>query len=315
MQTSKENFPLNIIDYPAFYPQAYSDNLSSIVHEYVVNNLNGKPKQKEEKEKFYDKTLEYSNKLKQRNVVEKKDSKGNIIYFSTNPNCYKYENTFDMRSIITPNEETAKFYAKKHRKNTTKSLIQHNLEKQRELGTLNEAKQKFIELQQLKKQQKLERIYKRHGLKNSFQSHHQEESSSISPTGSPVINDITKSKRRELYQIMTVENKKGLFDLTAVIYGLQNYFHEGKRFLKKVNKKSFGFTIKITPENKENALKFIEDLETISTKPIQFCTITYKKTHYNFHVSCANPEMVEQIIAIYVKNYTLSGLCIKLFKH
>merc|ERR1711959_83076 len=176
MESRIQKFPLNIIDYPAFYPQDYCDNFSSIVRdEYFVNNLpriNGTVKEEEKENKFHHKTLVYPPKMKK---------------------IRKYENTFDMHSIITPNEETSKFYAKKVRKNTTKSLIQHNLEKEKEIETLNQAKQKFIEIQQQQKRGKMFRY--RQKIKASIRTQHysnetSSESRSPAKSASPVITEI-----------------------------------------------------------------------------------------------------------------------------
>merc|ERR1711881_825957 len=104
------------------------------------------------------------------------------------------------------------------------------------------------------------------------------------------------------------------FDLVAVIFYLLKYFEKSGRFHKQINKKGYGFTIKLTSTNKEYALKFIEDLETSHMEPIKGCAISHKKFYYNFHVACGNQEQVEKAIEILMTKYCKAKLSLKVFK-
>lgn len=258
------------------------------------------------------------------------------IYFSSSGKMIKIfnENNFDMQSIITPNEETTQLFGKSVRSNTTTSLIQHNLSKKKENENegLNEAKRKFIYLQKLRKQQQLNTILEEHNqnqlssenIPDTHRYYHQRKIENLkqsqSPSTSPVISDASENimfddsvtGRNELRECIK-RNGIGSFDLMAVVCTLQTYFKESGRFLRQVNKYSYGFTIKISSENKEYALQFIEDLEISQEKPIDSCTITFKKTYYNFHVSCANQKQVENVIDLYMKKHVQSKLSLKIF--
>lgn len=349
-----ENFPLNFILYPAFYSSAYSDDLLNMISDHIVNNFSQERKIDDQfycktKLNYPPSSQSFHHVSDEDDCVKKDETHHNIdqkllnlcgrpeqIYFSSSGKMIKIfnENNFDMQSIITPNEETTQLFGKSVRSNTTTSLIQHNLSKKKENENegLNEAKRKFIYLQKLRKQQQL--ILEEHnpnqlGLENIPDTHgyyHQRKlenfKQSQSPSISPVISDASGSimfdnsvtGRNELRECIR-HNGIGSFDLMAVVCTLQTYFKQSGRFLRQVNKHSYGFTIKINSENKEYALQFIEDLEMSQEKPIESCTITFKKTYYNFHVSCPNQKQVENVIDLYMKKHVQSKLSLKIFTH
>jgi len=362
--TKDDNFPLNFILYPAFYSSAYSDDLLEIISEHIVNNF-GNERKKMNVDQFYYKTeLKYPSSSKSGSHAKISDSntdtfttqqqqkkllkhdlsfnkKPKEIFFCSQSGKmktifnYVNENNFDMRSIITPNEETIKLCGKSIRQNTTISLIHHNLAKKKENEGLNEAKRKFVHLQQLRKQQQLntnfeeeqngsqlllsledipdtQRYYHHRKMRNLNKSQSPSTSPVISDSSGNIMFDDSITGRNELRECIR-RNGIGSFDLMAVVCTLQTYFKESGRFLRTVNKNSFGFTIKISSENQEHALQFIEDLEIYQEKPINGCTITFKKTYYNFHVSCKNQKHVENVIDIYMKKHVQSKLSLKIF--
>jgi hypothetical protein len=120
--------------------------------------------------------------------------------------------------------------------------------------------------------------------------------------------------RRDLrYFIQQRTMNNGYFDLMALVCTLQYYFRDTNRFVRKVDKKDYGFTMKITDENKEQALKFIQDLEMSPERPIEKCVITFMKTHYNFHVACKNATKREKVVDIFMRTHVLAGLSLKMF--
>lgn len=121
--------------------------------------------------------------------------------------------------------------------------------------------------------------------------------------------------RQELRHFMAAHGTEGgSFDLIAVVFTLLNYFKTSDRWVKKVNKRAYGFTIKINHENKEQALQFLEDLEKSPEEPIKSCSITRKKDYYNFHVSCGNMTQVENAIQILMHKHCKAKLSAKMFK-